>query len=70
MKILRENYEIRELNEGGLSRIWQYTHKEGLNFAIIGSQDMDTKEDRSKELRRELSSLRDYLQSSDWKIYL
>lgn len=42
-------FTIEPLCEGGLSRIWQYTHN-SMNFAIIGSQDKDTREDRSKEL--------------------
>lgn len=45
-KPVRESYKI---NEGGLSRIWQHT-KDDNTFAIIGSQDKDTKEDRSDEL--------------------
>lgn len=42
-------FTIEPLCEGGLSRIWQYTHN-SMTFAIIGSQDKDTREDRSKEL--------------------
>lgn len=55
MKILKEQYSI---NESGLSRIWQYTQN-GMNFAIIGSQDQDTKKDRSNELRYEIDKLSD-----------
>lgn len=51
-----ESIEFTELREGGLSRIWQHT--QGANtFAIIGSQDKDTKEDRSKELIQKVSNL-------------
>lgn len=42
-------YRMNELTEGGLSRIWSHT-KDDDTFAIIGSQDKDTKEDRSNEL--------------------
>lgn len=42
-------FTIEPLCEGGLSRIWQYTHN-SMTFAIIDSQDKDTREDRSKEL--------------------
>lgn len=45
-----------KLNEGGLSRIWQHTRDDN-TFAIIGSQDKDTKEDRSEELIGEVSKL-------------
>ena len=51
---LVENYSYEELLEGGLSRIWQHT-KDDKTFAIIGSQDKDTKEDRSDELTRLVS---------------
>ena len=44
------------INEGGLSRLWQHTQGNG-EFAIIGSQDKDTREDRSSELYRELSKI-------------
>ena len=38
-----------KIDEGGLSRMWQHTQN-GSTFAIIGSQDKDTKEDRFNEL--------------------
>ena len=44
------------LNEGGISRIWQHTQDDD-TFAIIGSQDKDTKEDRSKELIKKVREL-------------
>ena len=44
------------INEGGLSRLWQ--HAQGNDdFAIIGSQDKDTREDRSSELYQKLSKI-------------
>ena len=46
MKIIKDKYV---LNEVGLSRIIQHTTDEG-TFAIIGSQDKDTREDRFSEL--------------------
>ena len=55
MKVIKED-EYVFLNEGGLSRIWQHTNGNG-TFAIIGSQDKDTKEDRSDELISAVSSL-------------
>ena len=45
------------LSEGGLSRLWQHTQGDS-TFAIIGSQDKDTKEDRSDELLQRVSNLR------------
>lgn len=47
--IKEEAWEKKKVNEGGLSRIWQHT-KDDDTFAIIGSQDKDTKEDRRDEL--------------------
>lgn len=41
---------VENLCEGGISRIWQHTHDD-VDFAIIGSQDQDTHEDRSSELK-------------------
>lgn len=48
-------YTYKELVEGGLSRLWSHT-KDNNTFAIIGSQDKDTKEDRSDELIDAVSS--------------
>ena len=45
-----------KIEEGGLSRIWQHTRDDN-TFAIIGSQDKDTKEDRSEELIGKVSKL-------------
>ena len=57
MKIIKEDYyEIKNLVEGGISRIWQHTQGDG-TFAIIGSQDQDTKEDRREELIKAVSNL-------------
>ena len=44
------------INEGGLSRLWQHTQGND-EFAIIGSQDKDTREDRSSELYQKLSKI-------------
>lgn len=41
---------VKGLNEGGLSRVWSHIHTDERPFAIIGSQDKDTKEDRSEKL--------------------
>ena len=46
------------LTEGGLSRIWQKENEEGRTFAIIGSRDKDTSEDRYNEL---LELVSDYI---------
>lgn len=48
---------VETLEESGLSRIWSHT-KDSDTFAIIGSQDQDTKEDKSDEL---LSRLKSYM---------
>ena len=40
---------IDRLNEVSLSRLYQHT-KDGKSFAIVGTQDQDTKEDRRQEL--------------------
>ena len=53
------------INEGGLSRLWQHTQGNG-EFAIIGSQDKDTRKDRSRELYRKLSKINDKYKIS-WK---
>ena len=47
---------IDRLNEVSLSRIYQHT-KDDKQFAIIGSQDQDTKKDRSNELVDEIRDL-------------
>lgn len=44
--MVKEAMSIDE--SSGLSRIWQYTHG-NTNFAIIGTIDKDTKEDRTNE---------------------
>lgn len=47
--IINKPIEHKEIKEGGLSRL--YSHIKGKNsFAIIGSQDKDTRESREKEL--------------------
>ena len=53
---LVENFTLTE--GSGLSRIWQYTHN-NQNFAIIGTQDKDTKEDRTNELTSLLRNMMD-----------
>ena len=53
---LAENYTLLEGN--GLSRIWQYTHN-NQNFAIVGTQDKDTKVDRTNELVSLIRNLMD-----------
>lgn len=52
-KLVNEQYNI---SESGLSRIWQYT-KNHVSFAVIGSQDKDTKENRFPELVKEVNAL-------------
>jgi len=54
--IYKEEYTRNNITEGGLSRIWQHTQNSS-KFAIIGSQDKDTKEDRRDELIAEVSKL-------------
>lgn len=44
------------MNEGGLSRIWQYV-QDDRTFTIIGSEDKDTKEDKSELLREKVNKL-------------
>lgn len=52
-----DSYSFNDLIEGGgLSRVWQHT-KDTKTFAIIGSQDQKTKEDRSDELISKVSKL-------------
>lgn len=48
--------EHLEIYEDGLSRILQHTEDKN-TFAVIGSEDKDTKKDRSQELLREVSEL-------------
>ena len=50
MKIIKESTEKYTLNEAGLSRILQHT-TDDITFAVIGSQDKDTKRSRWYELR-------------------
>lgn len=58
MKIKFVNPTRVELVESaGLSRIWQYTHNKNQDFAVIGSQDKDTKEDRTNELKKLIKEL-------------
>lgn len=47
---------VLEIAEGGLSRIWSHS-TDYSTFAIIGSMDKDTKEDRSDELILEISKV-------------
>ena len=42
--------KVKKLNEGGFGRLWQLTQDDS-TFAIIGSQDKDTKKDRFSELK-------------------
>lgn len=56
MKIIKNNVTLVE--GAGLSRIWQYTHSD-MDFAIIGTQDKDTKEDRSREFLFDLAKISD-----------
>ena len=58
IKRLEETSIKNRLNEISLSRVYQHT-KDDKDFAIIGTQDQDTKEDRRRELDdliREVSS--------------
>lgn len=48
--------EHLEIYEDGLSRILQHTEDKN-TFAVIGSEDKDTKKDKSQELLREVSEL-------------
>lgn len=61
MKLIRvNNKELNEnctLNEAGLSRMLNHV-KDKNSFAVIGSQDKDTKEDRFLELLSEINKLR------------
>lgn len=50
MKIIKESTEKYTLNEAGLSRILQHA-TDDITFAVIGSQDKDTKRSRWYELR-------------------
>lgn len=52
MKLIKED----KLFEAGLSRLWQHT-KDEKTFAIIGSQDQDTREDRYNDLIDEIRVL-------------
>ena len=49
--------KYKKVEEGGLSRLWQHTTQDGRSFAIIGSQDKDTKEDRFKELTAKVKAV-------------
>lgn len=67
MKIIKiPTYNLTELCEGGLSRIWQYTHN-NTTFAMIGSQDKDTKEDRFDELYNLVTKLSKKNNKITWK---
>ena len=70
MKVIKENLNnsaFTLVESAGLSRIWQYTHN-NVDFAIIGTQDKDTKEDRTDELRSMLSKLRSNNNKITWRI--
>lgn len=45
---ISDEYDILT-ESSGLSRIWQYTHQDNHDFAIIGTKDKDTKDDRTEE---------------------
>lgn len=44
------------VESSGISRIWQYTQGD-MEFAIIGSQDQDTKEDHNRELAYDIKHI-------------
>ena len=54
---LVDSYKYKLAEGSSLSRIWQYTQGENKTFAIIGSQDQTTKEDRFDELLSSVQSL-------------
>lgn len=63
-RLINESFE---LNETGLSRINQHISDKG-TFAIIGSQDKDTKKDRFNELISEVSKVTDKAKKEDRKV--
>lgn len=61
------NIEHKRIDEGGLSRIYNHIKDDG-TFAVIGSQDKDTGEDRSSELRDWVRSSRIEIKDENNKV--